>query len=147
MRAAIFTLDTGAYKAKAESAAATALKRILEHVGFEVRAASVLPQERAVLASVLKQLADSLISRNEYLSVAYSARARAEFSEGDIGSFIEDKLKAIELAPYQYDEYTDYLEILSYCEGLYLENGNTEDAKICAERAAEIPDMLEQLQE
>lgn len=59
MRAAIFTLDTGAYKAKAESAAATALKRMLEHVGFEVRAASVLPQERAVLASVLKQLADS----------------------------------------------------------------------------------------
>lgn len=95
----------------------------------------------------MKQLADSLISRNEYLSVAYSARARAEFSEGDIGSFIEDKLKAIELAPYQYDEYTDYLEILSYCEGLYLEAGNTEDAKICAERAAEIPDMLEQLQE
>ena len=59
MRAAIFTLDTGPYKAKAESAAATALKRMLEHVGFEVRAASVLPQERAVLASVLKQLADS----------------------------------------------------------------------------------------
>ena len=59
MRAAIFTLDTGAYKAKAESAAATALKRMLEHVGFEVRAASALPQERAVLASVLKQLADS----------------------------------------------------------------------------------------
>ena len=59
MRAAIFTLVTGAYKAKAESAAATALKRMLEHVGFEVRAASVLPQERAVLASVLKQLADS----------------------------------------------------------------------------------------
>ena len=59
MRAAIFTIDTGVYKAKAESAAATALKRMLEHVGFEVRAASVLPQERAVLASVLKQLADS----------------------------------------------------------------------------------------
>lgn len=59
MRAAIFTLDTGVYKAKAESAAATALKRMLEHIGFEVRAAGVLPEERDVLSSVIKQLSDN----------------------------------------------------------------------------------------
>ena len=59
MRAAIFTIDTGAYKAKAESAAATALKRLLEQAGFEVKAAGLLPQEREVVASVFTQLADS----------------------------------------------------------------------------------------
>ena len=59
MRAAIFSIDTGAYKAKAESAAATALKRLLEQVGFEVKAAGNLPQEKAVVTSVLSQLADS----------------------------------------------------------------------------------------
>lgn len=59
MRAAIFTIDTGIYKAKAESAAASALKRLLEHVGFEVKAAGVLPQEKEVLASVLRQLSDA----------------------------------------------------------------------------------------
>lgn len=59
MKAAIFTLDTGAYKAKAESAAASALKRMLEQVGFEVRAAGVLPQNREVVASVIRKLADS----------------------------------------------------------------------------------------
>ena len=59
MRAAIFTLDTGVYKAKAESAAATALKRMLEHIGFEVRAAGVLPEEKDVLSSVIKQLSDN----------------------------------------------------------------------------------------
>ena len=95
----------------------------------------------------MREIADELISKNEYISVAYSARARAAFSEGDIGGFIEDKLRAIELAPYQYEEYTDYLEILAYCENLYLENGSTEDAKICAERAAEIPGMLDELRE
>ena len=95
----------------------------------------------------MREIADDLISRNEYISVAYSARARAAFSEGDIRGFIEDKLRAIGLAPYQYDEYTDYLEILSYCENLYLQNGSTEDAKTCAERAAEIPDMLDELRE
>ena len=59
MRAAIFSIDTGAYKAKAESAAATALKRLLEQVGFEVKAAGNLPQEKAVVTSILSQLADS----------------------------------------------------------------------------------------
>ncbi len=59
MRAAIFTIDTGAYKAKAESAAASALKRMLEHVGFEVKAAGLLPQEREVVAAVMRQLSDS----------------------------------------------------------------------------------------
>ena len=59
MRAAIFAIDTGAYKAKAESAAATALKRLLEQAGFEVRAAGVLPQEKAVVSSVITLLADS----------------------------------------------------------------------------------------
>lgn len=60
MRAAIFAIDTGVYKAKAESAAATALKRLLEQVGFEVKAAGILPQEKDVVTSVLAQLADSV---------------------------------------------------------------------------------------
>lgn len=59
MRAAIFAIDTGAYKAKAESAAATALKRLLEQAGFEVKAAGLLPQEKDVVASVITQLSDS----------------------------------------------------------------------------------------
>ena len=59
MKAAIFALDTGAYKAKAESAAASALKRMLEQVGFEVKAAGFLPQDREVVASVMIHLADS----------------------------------------------------------------------------------------
>lgn len=59
MKAAIFALDTGAYKAKAESAAATALKRMLEQVGFEVKAAGVLPQDREMTASVMRRLADA----------------------------------------------------------------------------------------
>lgn len=95
----------------------------------------------------MRALAEDMIADNAYIAVAYSARARAEFSEGDIGSFIEDKLKAIELAPYQYEEYTDYLEILAYCQNEYIKDGKLEDAQICAERAAEIPVMLKELQE
>lgn len=59
MRAAIFTIDTGLYRAKEESAAAAALKRILGQAGFEVKAAGVLPQDREMLATVMDRLADS----------------------------------------------------------------------------------------
>lgn len=59
MKAAIFTLDSGLYKSKKESAAASALKRILGQVGFEVKAAGVLPEDKKVLMAVMKRLADT----------------------------------------------------------------------------------------
>lgn len=59
MKAAIFSMDTGLYKAKKESAAATALKRMLEQVSFEVKAAGVLPEDSKVMAAVMKRLSDT----------------------------------------------------------------------------------------
>ncbi|MBA4699013.1 MAG: MogA/MoaB family molybdenum cofactor biosynthesis protein [Ruminococcus sp.] len=59
MKAAIFTLDTGLYRARKESTAASALKRMLEQVGFEVKAAGVLPEDKKVLSAVLQRLADT----------------------------------------------------------------------------------------
>lgn len=59
MKAAIFTIDTGIYKAKAESTAAAALKRMLGQSGFEVKSAGVLPQERELISAVISRLADS----------------------------------------------------------------------------------------
>ena len=53
MRAVILSLDTGAYKAKADVAAAASLKRMLEQVGIEVRAAKAFPEDKqAKLRSV-----------------------------------------------------------------------------------------------
>lgn len=95
----------------------------------------------------MRTQAEALIAKNKYISVAYSARAKAAFSEGDVGAFIEDKLKAIELAPYQYEEYIDYLEILAYSESLYLQNKSMKDAETCVQRAEEIPELLKKTEE
>ncbi len=57
MKAAVFTVSTRAYKAKQESAAGTAVKRVVEQVGFDVKA-GVLPEDRTVVEAVLRQLAD-----------------------------------------------------------------------------------------
>lgn len=59
MKAAIFTFDTKGYEEKAESVAASALKRMLEQVGFQVKAASFLPKKQRVAEGVLRQLCDT----------------------------------------------------------------------------------------
>ena len=61
MRAVILSLDTGAYKAKADVAAAASLKRMLEQVGIEVRAAKAFPEDKEMLKTVLCKLADELV--------------------------------------------------------------------------------------
>ena len=59
MKAAIFTISTDLYKSKKQSAAAVALKRMLEQVGFEVKAAGVLPEDKKVVTAVMQRLTDT----------------------------------------------------------------------------------------
>lgn len=58
MKAAVFTVSTRAYKAKQESTAGMAVKRVVEQVGFDVKA-GVLPEDKTVVEAVLRQLADT----------------------------------------------------------------------------------------
>lgn len=90
-------------------------------------------------------LANSILSSNQHVSIAYSAKARVAFANGNIEEFIKMKVTAIELAPYQYDEYIDYLNSLAYCVHQYLEIGDEESAELCVKRAESIIQMLDEL--
>lgn len=57
MKAAVFTISTGAYKSKKVSPAGAAVKRVVEQIGFETKA-GVLPNDKTVVEEVLRQLAD-----------------------------------------------------------------------------------------
>lgn len=59
MKAAIFTINTRAYREKKECAANAALKRVLEQVGVEVKASGALPEDKKVIAAVMERLSDS----------------------------------------------------------------------------------------
>lgn len=96
-------------------------------------------------AEEMEEFADSILEVNRHVSVAYSAKARAAFSEGDAEAFIRYKLQAIQLAPYQYEEYTDYLDSLAYCTKLYLQANDIKSAEFCVEQAEKIPQMLEEV--
>ena len=91
----------------------------------------------------MEKQAEKIIQNNAHVAVAYSALARSSFSKGEIDDFIKYKLTAIKLAPYQYDEYVDYLDTLLYCADEYLEKGELESAKTCVLRAVQIPELLQ----
>lgn len=55
-----------------------------------------------------KTISENILHRNSKLSIAYSALANYEFSQGDVEKFIEYKNQAITLAPYRYEEYEDF---------------------------------------
>lgn len=91
----------------------------------------------------LQEKADEILKENEHVAIAYSAKARALFSQGDVEGFIKNKLTALQRAPYQYEEYTDYLDTLAYCVGEYIQKKDMDSAKSCLLRAEQVPGMLE----
>ena len=61
--------------------------------------------------------------------------------------YIKNKLIAIQIAPYQYEEYEDYLDTLAYAEGEYLKDKDTKSAQECVKRANTIPGLLNDVKE
>lgn len=95
----------------------------------------------------LKKQAENILDRNSHVSVAYSALALSAFSDGEIDNYIKYKLTAIKMAPYQYDEYVDYLDTLLYCADEYLNSDDKESARTCVLRAAQVPELLKEAEE
>lgn len=102
--------------------------------------------KKASNAEEMEKLADSILETNKHVAIANSAKARAAFSDGNVENFIKYKLLAIQQAPYQYEEYTDYLDCLTHCVNLYLQTNDLHSAEYCIEQAEKIPQMLENLE-
>ncbi len=95
----------------------------------------------------MDELAESILKQNKSVSIAYSAKAKAAFSQGDFATLIENKLRAIELAQYSIEEYKDFDYMLAIGTDLYRKAGDRESAAYCMELRNNIPDMLEALKE
>lgn len=89
-----------------------------------------------------EKIAEKIISRNEYVAVAYSAKAKIAFSKGDIHSMIENKEKALNVSVFEYDEYVDYCNMLIYAISLYEEAGNENSVAFCVKKLVEIEEKL-----
>lgn len=90
----------------------------------------------------LDQIADRILELNASNSLAYSAKANAAFSSGDIISMIQYKQKAIYFSPYTTEEYCDYFEKLYTAMQLYLQAGDSDSAAYCRTKLLQIPEMM-----
>ena len=58
----------------------------------------------------MDKFADKLLKQNEYLTVAYDAKALYAYAKGNIDVMVKYKDKAITYSPFLYEEYYDYCE-------------------------------------
>ena len=77
------------------------------------------------------EIADRIIKRKEYVTVAYSVKARQAYSAGDFGKLIEYKNLIFDKAPFAYEEYEEYCYMLITGIKLYREAGDAKGAQIC----------------
>lgn len=90
-------------------------------------------------------IANEILKRNKYVSLAYSAKANCAFYNGDMDKVFKYKRKAIKLAPFDTDEYRDYCEKLVQAINLYIESDRMDDAQICADELVDTNNKLKKL--
>lgn len=79
----------------------------------------------------MNEIADRILARNKYVTVAYSAKARYAYSKGDFANVIKYKKKAIDTAVFSYDEYEDFCYLLINGIYLYEKHGDDYSANVC----------------
>ncbi len=92
-----------------------------------------------------KQLADQILTRDQYVSAAYAVKAQQALESGDAVQMAVYQKAAIRTNPYRFGLYTDYLEMLLGSARIYEQNGDRKSAHACGALAAEIPQMLEEV--
>ena len=87
-------------------------------------------------------IADEILARNEYVAVAYSAKARQAYAKGDFEQVIRYKHKVFALAPFERAEYQEYAEMMAAGLSLYRQAGDTASADVCKRELLSINDRM-----
>lgn len=99
--------------------------------------------QRAETPEEMNVYADRMLAVNQLSSLAWSAKARAAYANGNFEQMIQYKEKAIALARYAKEEYLDYFEMLWIGYQLYAQNGDTASGEVCRQKLLAIPEMME----
>ena len=91
----------------------------------------------------MNKMADRILERNKYVTVAYSAKARYAYSQGDFANMIKYKKKAINTAVFAYDEYEDFCYMLINGIYLYEKSGDNYSANVCCKELIAVIDDLQ----
>lgn len=94
----------------------------------------------------LNELADAILERNPTCSLAYSAKANAALSQGDVLLMMAYKEQAIRCSPYTGEEYADYFDKLYAVMQLYRQNGDAQSAEYCWNKIQVLSEQIASLQ-
>lgn len=79
----------------------------------------------------MEELADRILAQDDHIALAWDAKARVAYTNGDFGLVIAYKKQAISQAWYSLEEYTDYFEMLKIGVELYQKAGDNDSAETC----------------
>ncbi len=125
---------------------------LLYQSGNYEQALKIAPFHTDALAASLKttsdpdeldRLSDRILNLNPTHSLAYSAKANAAYSRGQVSEMIQYKEKAIRLTPYTTEEYCDYIEKLYTVMELFVQTGDQESSVYCLKKVLAVPEMME----
>lgn len=97
--------------------------------------------------SEMEKCADQILMHNDSVALAWDAKARAAFAQGDVQQMMICKQKAIDLSRYTLEEYEDYLDMLSAAAEWYVQAGDQASAAYCLQEALQIPQQLNTVKE
>ena len=92
------------------------------------------------------KIADDIISRNEYVTIAYSAKARYAYSQGDFAKLIKYKNLIFENAPFAYPEYEEYCYMLVNGISLYTTASDEYSANVCKKELIKVKNDIENIE-
>ena len=95
--------------------------------------------------NIIASYADSILSRNEYIAIAYDAKANYAFQEGKFTKVIEYKEKALECSRYIIAEYNDFCRKLLIAISIYEKAGDKNSADYCKEKLLSIAEKLQEV--
>ncbi len=90
-------------------------------------------------------LADEILKQNEYVGVAYSAKAQNAYTLGNFTALIQYKHQIFEKFPFQYAEYEEYCQMLLSGMELYEQIGDTASINFCKQELIKTKAALEGL--
>ena len=90
------------------------------------------------------ELADEIQSRNKYVTLAYTVKARQAYSKGEFANLITYKNELLDRAPFQYVEYEEYCYMLINGINLYTKSGDSYSAEVCKKELIKVSQRLEE---
>lgn len=92
-------------------------------------------------------IADDILSQNEFVHIAYSAKAQYAYFQGDFENLIKMKHKIFEIAPFSYNEYEEYSQMLVQGIYLYQRNDDNSSANICKQELIDTRNRLHNIKD